>query len=245
MITGSTDGIGKGFAEVLAEEGFNIIIVGRSPEKLEKTQKEMEQKYKERKFETRCLDLNTPDVQKYIELGESVADLDVAILVNNAGVGDISPLAEAEYTELEKLININMAHSVYLTRNLVPRMLKREKHSAVLFTTAFCADYPHPGLATYAATKRFNDHFAKCLAYENPSKIDFLSFKPSLVKTGMNTFKVSFSVLSPRQAVNGILDKLGYEISSEGSWHHVVSTSPLKGMVSLLPSRFVYGLIFE
>ena len=37
MITGSTDGIGKAFAEVLAEQGFNIIIVGRSPEKLEKT----------------------------------------------------------------------------------------------------------------------------------------------------------------------------------------------------------------
>ena len=42
MITGSTDGIGKAFAEVLAEQGFNIIIVGRSPEKLERTKKEME-----------------------------------------------------------------------------------------------------------------------------------------------------------------------------------------------------------
>ena len=85
MITGSTDGIGKAFAEVLAEQGFNIIIVGRSPEKLERTKKEMEQKYEGRKFETRCLDLNTPDVDKYIKLGNSVADLDVAILINNAG----------------------------------------------------------------------------------------------------------------------------------------------------------------
>ena len=50
MITGSTDGIGKGFAEVLAEEGFNIVIHGRNPEKLEKTKQEMEAKYKERKF---------------------------------------------------------------------------------------------------------------------------------------------------------------------------------------------------
>lgn len=80
--------------------------------------------------------------------------------MNNAGVGDISPLFEAEYSELEKVLNINVAHSVYLTRNLVPRMLKREKRSAVIFTTAFCANYPHPALATYAATKRFNDHFA-------------------------------------------------------------------------------------
>lgn len=173
-----------------------------------------------------------------------MAHLDVAILVNNAGVGDISPLQDADYAELERVINTNMAHCVYLTRNLVPRMLKREKRSAVIFTTAFCAGYPHPGLATYAGTKRFNDHFARSLAYENPHKIDFLSFKPSLVKTGMNTFKVSFAVLSPRQAVNGILDKLGYEISSEGSWHHVVFNMPLRGMFTLLPKQFVFNLIF-
>ena len=63
--------------------------MGWSQVKLEKTKKEFEEKYKERKFETRCLDFLTPDVEKYVKLGESVADLDVAILVNNAGVGEI------------------------------------------------------------------------------------------------------------------------------------------------------------
>lgn len=75
--------------------------------------------------------------------------------------------------------------------------------------------------------------------------MDFLSFKPSLVKTGMNTFEVSFAVLSPRDAVSRILDKLGYETSSEGSWHHVVSNLPLRGMLTWLPDKVIYGILFK
>lgn len=91
MITGATSGIGEGFADVLAKEGFNIILVGRSPDKLLKSKTDLENKYREVKIETRKMDLSSTEYKDFIDLGESVSNLDVSLLVNNAGCADLCP----------------------------------------------------------------------------------------------------------------------------------------------------------
>ena len=75
----------------------------------------------------------------FIELGESLEHLDVSILVNNAGWATICPLAEVEYQELENMVNLNIGPHVYLTRALLPRMLKREKRSGIIFNASIAA----------------------------------------------------------------------------------------------------------
>ena len=66
MITGSTSGIGAGFAEQLAIEGFNLILVARSSDKLNTQKREMEEKFKEIQIETRVIDLSTTNVDEFI-----------------------------------------------------------------------------------------------------------------------------------------------------------------------------------
>ncbi len=106
----------------------------------------------------------------------------------------------------------NMGPYVYLTRSILPSMLKREKRSGIIFTSSIGANYTIPGMATYAASKTFNDSFGRSLAYEVYEKVDVLSFKPAHVNTKMNPNALSFSVLSPEEAVHGALDKLGWDI---------------------------------
>lgn len=97
MITGATSGIGAAFAEELAMEGFNLILVGRSTEKLKAQKQAMGEKFKEIQIETRVIDLSSTDVNDYIEIGESVAHLNVSILINNAGWGALSAFEDADY----------------------------------------------------------------------------------------------------------------------------------------------------
>ncbi len=92
LITGATDGIGKGFTFSLAKEGFNIIQVSRSPEKLKTCEEELRNKYPNIKV------VSLPfDFSKKVQLNDYSSDFseilskyDVSILVNNVGTGEVS-----------------------------------------------------------------------------------------------------------------------------------------------------------
>ena len=125
------------------------------------------------------------DVQDYIDLGDSVQDLDVSILINNAGYANLCPFEDEEYANLERIIKTNTGHYIYLTRAILPRMLKRDKKSAIIFTSSIRAKNTSPCLSTYAATKAFSRHFSQSLAYELVDQVDVLAFLPSTVATNM------------------------------------------------------------
>ena len=167
----------------------------------------------------------------------------MSILVNNAGWGLPCPLDETDYQELEGIINLNIGPYVYLTRSLLPRMLKREKRSGIIFNASFAAEVVLPCHATYSASKVFVDHFAKCLAFENPDKIDVLVYKPNLVESNLVRRKPSFGILSSKEAASSALDKMGWDLETEGHWRHVVVNGRLKLMRALLPEKMNMRLI--
>ena len=167
VITGSTSGIGAGFAMQLAEEGFNLVLVSRSTKKLEAQKEELGAKYKDIQIEIRAIDMSSTRVEDFIELGDSLAHLEVSILVNNAGWGVPCPFDEVGYDELENTINLNVGPYVYLTRALIPGMLKREKRSGIIFNASIAAEFINPGVSAYSGSKAFVDQFAKSVAYEN------------------------------------------------------------------------------
>ena len=117
-----------------------------------------------------------------------------------------------DYEELENIVNLNVGPYVYLTRALLPRMLKREKRSGIIFNASIAAEFTTPCLSTYTGSKAFIDHFVKSLAYENPDKIDVLSYKPSYVQSNLAKIKPSFSVLTAEEGADSALDKLGWDV---------------------------------
>lgn len=135
------------------------------------------------------------------------------------------------------MINLNIGPYVYLTRNILPRMLKRDKLSGIIFTASIAADFITPCIATYSGTKAFVDHFAKCLAYENPDKIDVLSFKPFTVQSNAVRMEPSFSVLTAKEAANSALDKLGWDIETEGHWRHKYVNAKRRAKIRLTPEK--------
>ena len=94
---------------------------------------------------------------------------------------------------------------------MLPRMLKRELRSGIIFTASIAAEFITPCLSTYSATKAFVDHFAKSLAFESTHKIDVLSYRPFTVQSNSLKAPPSFSILKASEAANSALDKLGWD----------------------------------
>ena len=92
-------------------------------------------------------------------------------------------------------------------------------------------------MAAYCGSKAFVDHFAKCLAYENPERIDVLSYKPFTVQSNLVKMEPSFSVLTATEAASSALDKLGWDVDTEGHWRHKVVNFQSKSMMSLIPYK--------
>jgi short-subunit dehydrogenase len=88
FVTGATGGIGLETCKYAAKEkGLNVILAGRNPEKLKQCQKEVEAANPKIKTKTVKLDFDeSNDISYYQKVVDEVKDLDVSILVNNAGV---------------------------------------------------------------------------------------------------------------------------------------------------------------
>ena len=72
----------------------------------------------------------------------------------------MNTIADDSPSNLFNLVNTNVGPYVYLTHLLLPQLKKREKKSAILFSSSNASKNVRPGLAVYAASKTFNDIFA-------------------------------------------------------------------------------------
>jgi 17beta-estradiol 17-dehydrogenase / very-long-chain 3-oxoacyl-CoA reductase len=89
IITGSTDGIGLGFAKYLASKGFNLVCISRKKEKLEAKEKEIREYAKGENIKIKNIVKDFTDGYKeefYKDIEAEIKGLDISILVNNVGI---------------------------------------------------------------------------------------------------------------------------------------------------------------
>src|SRR3954465_14125364 len=154
LVTGGSSGIGLAIARALGQDGYGLTVSARRPDKLEEAVKGLT----DEGLDAQAVHANTADEDAIKALGEAHRErygrLDV--LINNAGVGIGSAIAEAETKKLDMQLNVNL-RGVYLTlRECIP-MLKEagaEHRKALVVNTASIAGVRHqPWLAAYSATK--------------------------------------------------------------------------------------------
>lgn len=116
LVTGSTKGIGFTIAQLLAEEGANVIVNGRS----EKSAKEAAEKIGKRACGV-AADVST--AAGCAELIKQVPKVD--ILVNNAGIFEPRPFTQIPDSDWERFYQVNVMSGVRLTRACLPGMIER------------------------------------------------------------------------------------------------------------------------
>jgi len=240
LVTGASDGIGQEFCRQLAKIGFNVILVARTQKKLEETAEELKKINPNISTKVVPADLSKANDEGWVEnIYEQVKDLDVSILINNAGIDVFErfELIDPEY--LKKMISINCTALYLLNHKFVPQMAKRSKKSAVINVSSGVVKVPLAYYSPYNGTKALVDYFTLSLGDEFKN-IDFMSMQPYDVSTAMmNNRPPDVMTITRQECVKGFLDCLGYEKQSVGHWKHRLQDY----LYSLLP-RWLINLVF-
>ena len=150
LVTGASGGLGRVVARALAREGVAVAVSGRREDRLAELVAEL--RALGARAEAVPGDLNRLDLlDALIERTEAaVGPLDV--LVNNAGVENVSAFTRLSPAELSAMVDVNLAAPLLLTRRVLPGMLDRGR-GHVVFVSSLAAKIGPAYCAPYAATK--------------------------------------------------------------------------------------------
>ncbi|MFV8371314.1 3-ketoacyl-ACP reductase [Flavobacterium sp. LB2P6] len=124
LITGAGKGIGKAIALALAKEGVNVILVARTQEEIDSVAA------KARSLRVKALAI-TADVADINSVNAAVTKAlaefgTIDILINNAGIAAFGKFLELEPTDWERIIQVNLMGTYYVTRAVLPNMIERQ-----------------------------------------------------------------------------------------------------------------------
>jgi len=124
LITGAGKGIGKAIAIALAKEGVNVILMARTQADIDEVAKEVN------KFGIKSLAI-TADVANINSVNTAVEKAlttfkSIDILINNAGTAAFGKFLELEPADWERIIQVNLMGTYYVTRAILPNMIERQ-----------------------------------------------------------------------------------------------------------------------
>jgi len=150
LITGASSGIGEATARHLAANGHSVVLGARRTERLEKLAAEI--RAAGGTAEYRALDVtNLTDVQAFADFAlKKFSKLDV--IINNAGVMPLSPLAELKINEWNRMIDVNIRGVLHGIAAVLPHMTAR-KSGHVINLSSIGGHQVYPTAAVYCGTK--------------------------------------------------------------------------------------------
>ncbi len=183
LITGASSGIGKELATLFAKDGYHLILVSRSEDRLQDVAADFD-----RQFGTSSTviekDLSKPDSAQEVYDEVKRQNLTVNVLVNNAGVGAHGFFATE--TDLQKeldIIQLNVTSLVQLTKLFVRDMVTRNE-GKILNLASIASTMPSPLVAVYGATKAFVYSFSEALHNElKDTKVTVTALLPPATDT--------------------------------------------------------------
>lgn len=160
LITGASSGFGAACARKFAASGHALVLMARRMKRLQALQNELADACEVHVAQADVRDRDAVDALLK-ELPPPLRDIDV--LVNNAGLAlGLSPAWEADWDDWATMIDTNVRALVYLTRQVLPGMVTRDRgHVVNIGSTA--GPWPYPGGNVYGATKAFVQQFSRNL----------------------------------------------------------------------------------
>lgn len=208
LITGASSGIGRDLAREFAKLKYDIVLVARNIERMEKLKEELVKDFKVN-VNYRQVDLTsrTACINLYNE------EKDIDILVNNAGLGDFGRFIETDLEKEFAIIDTDITALHILTKLYLKDMKKRD--SGIILNVASIAGFlPGPLMATYYAAKNYVVRLTEGIKEElrrDKSNVKVSLLCPGPVKTNFNNVanvKFELSSLSSEYVAKYTVKKL-------------------------------------
>ncbi len=190
LITGGATGIGFALAKKFHAAGNRVVAAGRDPQKL------------------------TAAAAILPGIGTCVADVtlaadrqmlitehsDISILINNAGIQNISPILDLTPQQIEHELNVNFLSPVLLCQAFLPLLLQRET-AAIINVSSGLALVPKQTASIYCATKAAMHSFSKTLRWQlEGSSVKVFEVLPPVVNTAMTAGRGRAKISADRLA---------------------------------------------
>lgn len=160
LVTGASSGIGLELAKIFAQNGYELVLVGRDKERLSLAIQQLKQFNV--KVTPYIFDLAKPQA---VEDLFKVVKEPIDMLVNNAGVGLAGAFVEQDITKITKLIQLNIVTLTQMCRLFGAQMVNR-KQGKILNLASTAAYFPGPLMSAYYASKAYVLSFSESLAEE-------------------------------------------------------------------------------
>lgn len=179
FISGASSGFGLECARVLALEGYKIIALARRKDRLE----DLKAEFKDQIYTISC------DIRNKYEIFKSISEIpddfkNIEILINSAGLAlGQDGFNNTDVEDLEVVIDTNIKGLIYLTKAVLPTMIKRNSGYIINFGSV-AGVWPYEGSHVYGASKAFVKQFSYNLRNDlKGSNIRVSEIAPGIAKT--------------------------------------------------------------
>lgn len=185
LITGASSGIGEEFAGQLAEMGFNLILIARRKDRLICLKKELQKKYD---VKIKLLSYDLTEEAQCRALYEEVKNLNIDIVINNAGFGLFGRFTDTSLERELEMIDLNIK-AVHILTKLFVKDFRRRNYGYILNVASIAGYLAGPLMATYYASKNYVLQLTKAVNEElkrDKTNVYVGALCPGPVKTEFN-----------------------------------------------------------
>lgn len=182
VITGASTGMGAVYADRLARQGYDLLLIARDQERLARVANQV-RAATDRKVEVFGADLAEPGALREVEADLRGRD-DIALLVNNAGVGSVAPLLDGDVEAMDAMIALNVTALTRLTYAVAPGMAARGA-GTIVNVSSIVAVATEMMNGVYGASKAYVLAFTQSLQHELAGKgVRVQAVLPGVTATG-------------------------------------------------------------
>lgn len=178
LLTGASSGIGAYLSVLLAKEGAQLSLVGRSAEKFEKVVAKIRETGTKYEPLVILADISVDAARVVSETVDKYGRIDV--LINNAGFSVAGPLKSLDINDFDNIMSTNVRAAILISQLATPHLVQSKGN--LLNISSIAGLRPYPGFLAYCVSKSAMDQFTKCAALElAPSGVRVNSINPGFI----------------------------------------------------------------
>ena len=184
IITGASSGLGEATARRLAKNGAKLMLAARREDRLQDLVTEINNNGGTAKYQV----TDVTDKSQVEALAKATKDAygQIDVLVNNAGLMPLSPLAETKIDEWEQMVDVNIKGVLYNIAAVMPVMLQQES-GHIINLSSVAGHKVFSGGTVYCATKFAVKAISEGIRLESEGKIRSTNISPGAVDTELTT----------------------------------------------------------
>jgi short-subunit dehydrogenase len=211
LVTGASSGIGEEFARQVAASGINVVLLARREDRLKEVAAALTARYH---VQTRTVALDLGHDGILGPIGEATDDLDIGLVISNAGAGNPGPFISLPRERLREIVHLNVISHLEIAHHFGRKLAARGRGGIVLVSAAAAAG-GLPFMANDSATKAYPLNLGEALHVElAQAGVNVTVLVPILVKTpviarmGFDALDLPVEIISAEQTVDEALTAL-------------------------------------